>query len=69
MKAVGGFFLVSIGIGIVWYAFKRYKEVYGVKKSWVKMFMFIIDVLGEGLGGLGLLLILVGIILIVSQMI
>ncbi|HBV86493.1 MAG TPA: hypothetical protein DEF42_07540 [Desulfosporosinus sp.] len=69
MKLAVGFFLICVGLGIVWYAFKRYKEVYSAEKSWLKLLMFIIDVLGEGLGGLGLLLILVGLILIVIQVV
>ncbi|MDA8222424.1 hypothetical protein [Desulfosporosinus sp.] len=65
MKEIGGIILICIGTGFIGYTVKDIKG-YGVKKSWVKMLMFIIDVLGEGGAAAGLLLILVGLILILG---
>lgn len=67
MKAVGGFILICVGAAILWYEFRTNKEAYGIKKSWQTFLMLILEIIGEGVATIGLLLIVVGIILVLVE--
>lgn len=67
MNTVSGIILICVGVGFILFEFKVYKEVYEIKDSWLRTLMFIIDVLGEGVSVIGLILILAGLILVASE--